>query len=95
MARELGSWNDGAAKQSIVSFVERVTHVGGEDFVTPEARVAVFDNDGTLWCENPLPVQADFLFRRLGEMAASDASLRARQPWKAVVGKASGEGARP
>jgi phosphoglycolate phosphatase-like HAD superfamily hydrolase len=86
-AGELASWNDGEAKQSIVSFVERVTRAGGADFVAPAARVAVFDNDGTLWCEKPMPVQADFLFRRLGEMAARDPSLRARQPWKAVVEK--------
>ena len=85
VAGELASWNDGGAKQSIVSFVERVTRAGGADFVAPEARVAVFDNDGTLWCEKPMPVQADFLFRRLGEMVARDASLRAHQPWKAVV----------
>ncbi len=84
---DLASWNDGAAKRSIVSFVERVTRAGSADHVPPDARVAVFDNDGTLWCEKPLPVQADFLFRRLGEMAAHDASLRARQPWKAVVDK--------
>ena len=85
VAGELASWNDGGAKQSIASFVERVTRAGGADFVAPEARVAVFDNDGTLWCEKPMPVQADFLFRRLGEMVARDASLRAHQPWKAVV----------
>ena len=47
----------------------------------------MFDNDGTLWCEKPLPVQADFLFRRIGEMAARDPALSARQPWKAVVEK--------
>jgi len=87
VAGELGSWSDGGAKQTIVSFVERVTRAGGADFTEPEARVAVFDNDGTLWCEKPLPVQADFLFRRLGELAARDPSLRARQPWKAVVEK--------
>jgi len=84
---ELASWNDGAARRSIVSFVEGVTRAGGVDHVPPEARVAVFDNDGTLWCEKPLPVQADFLFRRLGDMAARDPSLRARQPWKAVIDK--------
>ena len=50
----------------------------------PEARVAVFDNDGTLWCEKPLPIQADFILRRLHEMAEADASLRQKQPWKAA-----------
>jgi hypothetical protein len=84
---ELASWNDGPSRRAIVAFVEGVTRAGGVDYVPPEARIAVFDNDGTLWCEKPLPVQADFLFRRLGEMAARDPSLRARQPWKAVVDK--------
>ena len=80
MARngQLRSWNDGAAKQAIVDFVARVTRDGSDDYVAPESRVAVFDNDGTLWCEKPMPVQADFWFRRLGMMAARDPSLRAR-----------------
>ena len=84
---QLASWNDGPAKQAIVDFVERVTRVGGSDHLPAVERVAVFDNDGTLWCEKPLPVQADFLFRRIGEMAARDPTLSARQPWKAVVEK--------
>src|SRR3712207_8937300 len=48
---------------------------GGPGYVPPEARVAVFDNDGTLWCEKPLPVQADFLLRRMSEMAREDPAL--------------------
>ncbi|HEX3903092.1 MAG TPA: HAD family hydrolase [Polyangia bacterium] len=83
----LASWNDGPAKRAIVELVERVTHIGGSDHLPAAERVAVFDNDGTLWCEKPLPVQADFLFRRIGEMAARDPTLSARQPWKAVVEK--------
>lgn len=81
------TWKDGNAKRAIVDFVARVTKQGAADFVPPESRVAVFDNDGTLWCEKPLPIQADFLFRRLTLMAKQDASLRTRQPWKAVVEK--------
>ena len=83
MTRELASWNEGRAKQAIVEFVGRV---GGEgaDPVPVEERVAVFDNDGTLWCEKPLPIQADFILRRLHEMAEADAALRDRQPWKAA-----------
>jgi hypothetical protein len=46
--------------------------------------VAVFDNDGTLWCEKPMPIQADFILRRLYEMAQADPGLRGRQPWKAA-----------
>jgi phosphoserine phosphatase len=68
-----------------VAFVEAASRAGGPGYVPPEERVAVFDNDGTLWCEKPLPVQADFLLRRVGEMAQQDPSLRDRQPWKAVV----------
>ena len=52
--------------------------------VPVEERVAVFDNDGTLWCEKPMPIQADFILRRLFEMAEADPALRDRQPWKAA-----------
>src|SRR5215211_1962258 len=85
--RPLPSWNDTPTRAAILGFAEEVTRPGGGGYVPPEARVAVFDNDGTLWCEKPLPVQADFLFRRLAEMADDDPSLRGRQPWKAVVEK--------
>jgi phosphoserine phosphatase len=76
----LTGWNDGAARRAIVEFVERT--VSGA--VPVEERVAVFDNDGTLWCEKPMPIQADFILRRLFEMAAADPALRDRQPWKAA-----------
>lgn len=56
----LPSWNEGQAKQSIVAFVEKVTKAGSPDFVAPAERIAVFDNDGTLWCEQPVPVQLFF-----------------------------------
>lgn len=85
--QELDLWNDGATKKAIVDFVARVTKEGSPDYIAPEARIAVFDNDGTLWCEKPLPVQADFLLRRIGEQAAQDPSLRDKQPWKAVWNK--------
>ena len=80
----LSSWNDTSTRQAIADFVERVTTTGGRDFVPPAERVAVFDNDGTLWCEKPLPIQADFILRRLYEMAEADPELRERQPWKAA-----------
>jgi hypothetical protein len=76
----LASWADGAARRAIVEFVERTVSVG----VPVEERVAVFDNDGTLWCEKPMPIQADFILRRLFEMAQADPGLRGRQPWKAA-----------
>src|SRR6478609_3218569 len=80
----LASWNDGATKAALIEFVERVTRAGGAGHVPPAERVAVFDNDGTLWCEKPMPIQADVILRRLSEMAQADPGLRGRQPWKAA-----------
>ena len=82
---ELASWTDGPTKSAIVDFVGQVTTEGGPDYVAPEDRVAVFDNDGTLWCEKPMYIQLDFLVRRFAEQARQDASLRERQPYKAAV----------
>ena len=81
---ELPGWREGAAKRQIVDFVRRVCGEDGSEPVPVEERVAVFDNDGTLWCEKPLPIQLDFILRRLVEMAEADESLRERQPWKAA-----------
>ncbi len=80
----LPSWRSTPTRDAIVAFLERVMRPG-EEFVPPEQRVAVFDNDGTLWWEKPLPIQAAFFLRRVGEMAQQDPSLSDRQPWKAVV----------
>lgn len=77
---ELKSWNDGPTKSAIVDFVGRVT-----EQVAPEDRVAVFDNDGTLWCEKPAYIQLDFLVRRLAEQAAADPALAATQPYQAAA----------
>jgi phosphoglycolate phosphatase-like HAD superfamily hydrolase len=82
---ELASWTDGLTKSAIVDFVGRVTAEGGQDFVAPEARIAVFDNDGTLWCEKPMYIQLDFLLRRFKEQAEADPSLRDQQPYKAAA----------
>jgi phosphoserine phosphatase len=76
----LVSWTDGAARQAIIDFVDRTV----SEAVPVEERIAVFDNDGTLWCEKPMPIQADFILRRLYEMAEADPELRDRQPWKAA-----------
>jgi phosphoserine phosphatase len=81
---ELDSWHDGASKDAIVDFVGRVTEEGGADFVPSEERIAVFDNDGTLWCEKPMPVELGFILLRLAAMAEVDSSLRAKQPWQAA-----------
>ena len=79
----LASWNERAARAAIEAYVATVTS-DGPDFVPPDGRVAVFDNDGTLWCEKPMPVQLDYTVRRFEEMAEADASLRDTQPWKAA-----------
>lgn len=85
MSTVLPSWNDGTAKRVIIDFVDRVTENGGNDFVPPEDRIATFDNDGTLWCEQPMPVQLFFAFERLAELAKTDPSMRERQPFKAFL----------
>ena len=87
MADALASWNDGPAKRAIEEFVARVTTEGSADFVRPEARIAVFDNDGTLWCEKPMPIELGFILQRWAKMADEDPSLRDRQPWKAAYTK--------
>ncbi|MEH3141425.1 MAG: HAD family hydrolase [Mycobacterium kyogaense] len=76
----LESWNDGAAKTAITDFVTSAV----ED-VRPQERVAVFDNDGTLWCEKPAYIQLDFLVRRLAAQAAADPSLADQQPYRAAA----------
>jgi phosphoglycolate phosphatase-like HAD superfamily hydrolase len=79
----LPSWSQGAAKSAVLEFVESVTRPGAS-YVPPAERIAAFDNDGTLWCEKPMPIQFDFILRRLSEMAQADPGLRGRQPWKAA-----------
>ena len=81
----LASWRDTPTRASIVDFVDRVTAAGGTDFVAPAERVAVFDNDGTLWSEKPIPIQLDFTLFRMAELAEADPSLKDRQPYKAAV----------
>ena len=79
MTDPLSTWNEGPVKAAVLAFVEKAaTELPVED------RVAVFDNDGTLWCEKPMPIQLDFFLRRLVEMAEDDPALQERQPWKAA-----------
>jgi phosphoglycolate phosphatase-like HAD superfamily hydrolase len=80
----LESWNGGPTKSAINDFVGRVTEEGGLDYVEPAARVAVFDNDGTLWTEKPLVIQLDFTVHRFRELAESDPALRTEQPYQAA-----------
>jgi phosphoserine phosphatase len=80
----LPAWHEGPSRRAIVRFVEMITSRDAPDYVPPPERVAIFDNDGTLWCEKPMYIQLDFALRRLQRAAADDASLRERQPWKAA-----------
>jgi phosphoserine phosphatase len=81
---DLPSWVDGPAKSAVLDFVRLVT-TPGDSFVPPAERIAAFDNDGTLWCEKPLYIQADFIFRRFVEMVRENPELAKQQPYKAVV----------
>jgi phosphoserine phosphatase len=81
----LPSWNDGASKARIVAFVEAVTQSGGKDFVPPADRVAVFDNDGTLWSEQPIYFQLAFAIDRARAMVAKQPELAKRAPLRAAA----------
>jgi len=81
----LPSWNDGATKQSIINFVARVTTQGGTDFVPEAERIAVFDNDGTLWIEQPMYVQFAFVFDRVKVLAPQNPDWKTKQPFKAIL----------
>lgn len=81
----LSAWRDGAAKRAILDFVARVTTAGHPDYVAPADRIAVFDNDGTLWCEYPLPVQAAFVIDRVRVLAPQHPEWCDTMPFKAVL----------
>lgn len=72
----LMSWNESPVKQAIISFVEKVTSSGSSDYVPPAMRVAVFDNDGTLWPENPWPFQVDYTLFKLKSIIQEKPALR-------------------
>jgi hypothetical protein len=84
-ANALTSWNDGATKQSIADFVRRVTTQGSPDFVPVEQRIATFDNDGTLWIEQPMYVQLAFILDRVRAFAPQHPDWKDKQPFKAVL----------
>ncbi len=81
----LPSWNDGAARKAILQFVERVTTKGAPGFVLPAQRVAVFDNDGTLWAEQPMPFQFLFMFDRVKVLAAQHPEWQTQEPFASVL----------
>jgi phosphoglycolate phosphatase-like HAD superfamily hydrolase len=84
-ADPLPSWNNGATKKAITDFVARVTTQDGADFVPPEQRIATFDNDGTLWAEQPIYFQAAFALDRVKAMAPQHPEWKSRQPFKAFL----------
>ena len=84
-ADPLPSWNDGAAKRSIIDFVGRVTRKGTPDYVAPAARIATFDNDGTLWAEQPMYFQFLFAMDRVKAMAPQHPEWKDREPFASIL----------
>ena len=81
----LPSWNDGPTKKAIIDFVTRVTREGNMGYVPPDARIAAFDNDGTLWCEQPVYTQLTFALDRVKALAPAHPEWRDKEPFKAVL----------
>jgi phosphoglycolate phosphatase-like HAD superfamily hydrolase len=81
----LPSWNEGPSKARILAFVQAVTDKSDKDFVPPAERIATFDNDGTLWCEQPMYVQMAFLLDRVKELAPKHPEWKTQQPFKAAL----------
>jgi phosphoglycolate phosphatase-like HAD superfamily hydrolase len=81
----LPSWNDTAPKKAIVAFVEKVTKEGSPDFVPVAERIATFDNDGTLWCEKPLPVQLFFTLDRVKALAPQHPEWKTKEPFASLL----------
>jgi len=84
-AAPLPSWNDGAARTAIIDFVEKVTKEGGPDFVPEAERIATFDNDGTLWTEQPLYFQGLFALDQIREKAPEHPEWKTTEPFKSVL----------
>jgi hypothetical protein len=81
----LPSWNPGPSKTAIMEFVSKATHDGGPDYVPPDQRIAVLDNDGTLWSEKPFYFQLAFAFDRIKALAAQHPEWKDKQPFKGVL----------
>jgi phosphoglycolate phosphatase-like HAD superfamily hydrolase len=84
-ADPLPSWNDGPAKQSIIDFVTKVTTTGSPDFVPVPERIATFDNDGTLWCEQPLYFQLLFALHQVGVLAPKHPKWKTEEPFASLL----------
>jgi hypothetical protein len=81
----MSSWNDGELKRSILTFVQCVADQHGPEHVPPAARIAVFDKDGTLWCEQPIYIQFAFALDRVKQLAGEHPEWRTTQPFQAVL----------
>lgn len=84
-ARELTSWNSGPNKDAIISFVKRVTTANSPDYVKPQDRIAVFDNDGTLWAEQPMYFQLLFAIDRVKALASQHPEWKEKEPFASVL----------
>ena len=84
-ADPLPSWNDTAPKQAIVAFVEKVTQEGSPAFVPAANRIAVFDNDGTLWSEQPMYFQLQFVIDRVKELAPQHPEWKEKEPFASLL----------
>ena len=85
MKKELASWHDGGAKQNIIDFVKRVVETDSPDFLPLAERIAVFDNDGTLWCEKPHYVHLSFIRDRLKALVKQHAEWKEQEPYKSIL----------
>jgi phosphoglycolate phosphatase-like HAD superfamily hydrolase len=81
----LPSWNEGPAKSAITDFVAKVTKEGSSDFILAEERIAVFDNDGTLWCEQPMYFQLAFAIDEIQKLAPEHPEWQTKEPFKSVL----------
>ena len=84
-ADPLPSWRDGEVKNDIVAFIEAVSEIGGAQYVAPSERIAVFDNDGTLWSEQPAYFQLLFAVDRVAKMAEADPAIATSPALKAAA----------
>jgi phosphoglycolate phosphatase-like HAD superfamily hydrolase len=83
----LPSWNDGKAKQAILAFIGKVTQQGGPDFVPAEQRIATFDNDGTLWAEQPIYFQMQFALDEIKRQVVEKPELSSKEPYRSVLAR--------
>src|SRR5438874_5895281 len=81
----LASWNEGPAKQAILEFIKATTSQGNPQFVPPEARIATFDQDGTLWVEHPMYTQVVYCLERVPALVKTRPELKNKEPFKTVL----------